>query len=115
MNIVGKVVEVHPTKVVNEKFKTREIWIETDGQYPQTIALQLTQDKCDKFNLSVGSQGTFEINLRGRKWTNPQGQTVVFNTIECWAWAGQATEQPQAQAPSGGLTVADVENDDLPF
>jgi hypothetical protein len=112
MNIVGKVVEIHPTKVVSEKFKTREIWIETDGQYPQTIALQLTQDKCDKFNLSVGSQGTFEINLRGRKWTNPQGQTVVFNTIECWSWNAA---QAQPQAPIGGFPVADVEKDSLPF
>ncbi len=107
MNIVGKVVEIHPIKVVSEKFKTREIWIETDGQYPQTIALQLTQDKCDKFNLSVGSQATFEINLRGRKWANPQGQTVVFNTIECWAWAGQASEQPQA-APQQAASRSDL-------
>jgi hypothetical protein len=115
MNIVGKIVEIHPTKVVSEKFKTREIWIETDGQYPQTIALQLTQDKCDKFNLSVGSQGTFEINLRGRKWTNPQGQTVVFNTIECWWWdtqQQQAVPQQEVQAPQ---PAGNVDDDSLPF
>jgi hypothetical protein len=114
MNIVGKIVEIHPTKVVSEKFKTREIWIETDGQYPQTISLQLTQDKCDKFNLLVGSQGMFEINLRGRKWTTPQGQTVVFNTIECWSWNTQQQQAaPQAvQAPQPAATGDD---DSLPF
>jgi hypothetical protein len=115
MEIKGVIKSIEPTKVVSEKFKSRQFVVQTQEQYPQTIQLQLVQGNCDTFNMAVGQEGTFAINLKGREWTNPQGEVKVFNTIECWAWAGQATEQPQAQAPSGGLTVADVEEDSLPF
>jgi hypothetical protein len=117
MNIKAVLLEMQPTKVVSDKFKSREIWVEVAGQYPQVLALQLTQEKCDSFNGVLGQEMEFNINLRGRKWTNAQGETKVFNTLECREWksTGEAAPQPQAQAPSGGLTVADVENDDLPF
>jgi hypothetical protein len=35
-------------------------------------------------NLSVGTEVSLEINLRGREWTSPSGQVKYFNTIECW-------------------------------
>lgn len=85
MQVQGKIKQVNDTEVVSDKFKKRTIWVTTEDQYPQTIELQLTQDKCDLANtLLVGQVVTAHINIRGREWTNPQGETKVFNTIECW-------------------------------
>jgi hypothetical protein len=36
-------------------------------------------------------------NLRGREWTNAQGETVYFNTIQGWRIA-----KLQAEAPAAG-------------
>jgi hypothetical protein len=113
MEIKGIIKSIEPTKVVSEKFKSRQFVIQTQEQYSQTIQLQLVQGNCDTFNMAVGQEGTFAINLKGREWTSPQGEVKVFNTIECWSW--NAAQQMQQQAPSGGLTVSDVEKDDLPF
>jgi hypothetical protein len=38
-----------------------------------------------------------DINLRGREWTNAQGETVYFNTIQGWRIA-----KLQAEAPAAG-------------
>lgn len=85
MQLQGKIKQVNDTEVVSDKFKKRTIWLTTEDQYPQTIELQLTQDKCDLANtLLVGQVVTAHINIRGREWTNPQGETKVFNTIDCW-------------------------------
>jgi single-strand DNA-binding protein len=99
MQITGRLLEIQPTKVVSDKFRTREFWIETNDQYPQTLAIQLTNDNCEKFKVLIGSQVTCEINLRGRQWTSPQGERKVFNTIECWKWKGEEQQQHQTQAP----------------
>jgi hypothetical protein len=55
----------------------------TDEQYPQHISVQFVQDKCDLLNsFQVGEAVKIDINLRGREWTNAQGETVYFNTIQ---------------------------------
>jgi hypothetical protein len=57
--------------------------VTTDEQYPQHISVQFVQDKCDLLNsFQVGEAVKIDINLRGREWTNAQGETVYFNTIQ---------------------------------
>ena len=94
MKIKGKLVNVGQTIVVSDKFKKREIWIETQEQYPQTLSLQIASSKCDMFNAQVGQEVEVEINLKGKKWTNHDNVTSVFNTLEVWSWnvLGQAPE-----------------------
>ena len=63
-------------------------WVvkEEDGEYPQYLKLQTNKDKADKlikFN-KVGDKVDVSINLRGRQWTNPEGEVKTFNTIEAW-------------------------------
>jgi hypothetical protein len=73
---------------------------------PQHISVQFVQDKCDLLNsFQVGEAVKIDINLRGREWTNAQGETVYFNTIQGWRIAklqapaaGQAPPMPAAQA-----------------
>ena len=56
MKIKGKLVNVGQTINVSDKFKKREIWLETQEQYPQTLALQIASNKCDVFNGHNGQE-----------------------------------------------------------
>jgi hypothetical protein len=85
MQVKGKIVAIMPTQVVSEKFSKREFVVETLDQYPQQILFQLTQDKCSLLDsLKVGQEIDVHLNLRGRSWQNPQGETKYFNTLEAW-------------------------------
>ena len=85
MQVKGKIVAIMPTQVVSEKFSKREFVVETPDQYPQQILFQLTQDKCSILDsLKVGQEVDVHLNLRGRSWQNPQGETKYFNTLEAW-------------------------------
>jgi len=88
MEVVGKVKEVMDTKIVSEKFKSREIVITIDheSKYPQHVLFQLTQDKTglpDQIGLGIGDEVKAQFNLRGREWNGPQG-IKYFNTNEIW-------------------------------
>lgn len=111
MNLKGKVKLVGQTEAVSDKFKKRELVITTNENptYPQYITVQCTNDKCVMLdNLSVGTEVSLEINLRGREWKSPQGDTRYFNTIECWK------VDVIGSAPVIKSLPAPIE-DDLPF
>ena len=99
MEVVGKIKLIDTTKEVGSGgFKKRDVVITTDEQYPQHILVQFVQDKCDLLNnFQVGEPVKIDINLRGREWTNPQGETVYFNTIQGWRIANI---QPERNAPA---------------
>src|SRR5690606_40493945 len=49
------------------------------------ILVEFVQDKCDLLdNFGVGQPVKISINLRGREWVNPQGETKYFNSIQGW-------------------------------
>ena len=84
--LAGTVKVVNPTVQVSEKFSKREFVIsDTSGMYPQDILFQLTQDKCTLLDgVSVNDQIEVSFNLRGREWTNPQGEVKYFNSLDAW-------------------------------
>lgn len=85
MEITGTIKVIEATMQVSDKFKKKEFVIELDGQYPQPILVQLVNDKCSLLdNIYAGTKVTASINLRGREWQSPQGETKYFNTIEVW-------------------------------
>ena len=72
---------------VEEKgtFKSRNVVVTTEEQYPQHIAIQFVQDKCSILDsYAVGQSVEVSINLRGREWIDPQGVSKYFNTIQGW-------------------------------
>ena len=85
MEVKGKVKVVNDTQEVSASFKKRELVVTTDEQYPQHILIEFAQDKCDILeNYQVGQNVKVSINLRGREWVNPQGETKYFNQIQGW-------------------------------
>lgn len=86
MELEGIIKSIEETKEYgNNGFRKREIVLTTEEQYPQHILIEFVQDKCDVLNnYSVGSKVRVGINLRGREWVSPQGETKYFNTIQGW-------------------------------
>ena len=90
---------------------------DSSSEYEQTLELQCTQDKADnlvKFN-KAGDRVDISYNLRGREWTNPQGEVKVFNSIEAWkVFKADTSEEVPAfkEVSAGDLKDA---ADDLPF
>ncbi len=126
MEVTGRVKMIDQTKEVGSGgFKKRDIVVTTDEQYPQHILVQFVQDKCDLLNnYQVGDQVKIDINLRGREWTNQQGETVYFNTIQGWRIgkvqaeapvASQTPPMPAAETFAPATNLNEEEPDDLPF
>lgn len=125
MEVTGKIKMVDNTKEVGSSgFKKRDVVVTTDEQYPQHILVQFVQDKCDLLNnFNVGDAVKIDINLRGREWLNPQGETVYFNTIQGWriaklqseASAAPSPAMPAAEAFEPAASFTEEEHDDLPF
>jgi hypothetical protein len=125
MEVTGRIKMIDTTKEVGSAgFKKRDLVVTTDEQYPQHILVQFVQDKCDLLNnFQVGESVKVDINLRGREWTNPQGETVYFNTIQGWrigkaqteAAPAQTPAMPTAQAFEPAQSFKEEDHDDLPF
>lgn len=109
MEIQGRIKQIFPSQMLGQNgFEKRDLVITTEEQYPQTIIIQFTQQRCDLLDsLQVGQNVKVYINIRGREWTNPQGETKYFNTIEGWKIEvvhttnvanQQPVQQPAAQA-----------------
>ena len=100
MEISGFIKMIGQPQQVSSAYRKREIVVTTEEQYPQHILIEFSQDKCDLLNrLQIGQKVKVSINLRGREWTNPQGETRYFNSIQGWRIDG---EQPQQQNPTSG-------------
>ncbi len=123
MEIIGKVKVINPEQQVSATFKKRELVVTTEEQYPQHIMVEFTQDKCDLLNnFRQGQPVKVSINLRGREWVNPQGETKYFNSIQGWRIVqdGQApTQAPannaQTQTNPKEFNPKEEDHDDLPF
>jgi hypothetical protein len=124
MEVLGKIKVVNPEQQVSAAFKKRELVVTTDEQYPQHILIEFTQDKCDLLNnYTIGEGVKVSINLRGREWINPQGETRYFNSIQGWRIERLAADTPAQQAPPMPAAAAfapatnlnEEEADDLPF
>jgi len=122
MEVIGKIKTVNATQQVSAAFQKRELVVTSEEQFPQHILIEFTQDKCDLLNTyKVGDSVKVSINLRGREWVNPQGETRYFNSIQGWRIervAGTSTQTPamptkEAFAPATNLN--EEEADDLPF
>lgn len=108
----------------NNGFRKREVVITTDEQYPQHILIEFVQDKTNLLDsYREGQAVKVDINLRGREWVSPQGETKYFNTVQGWrieslqpaAPAGNMPPVPPMEAFEPADDFNEDEHDDLPF
>src|SRR5690554_4741099 len=97
MEILGRIKMIGQVQDVSPTFRKREVVVTTEEQYPQHIMIEFIQDKCQLLDsFQIGEQVRVGINLRGREWVNPQGETRYFNSIQGWR-----IDRPQQQQPYG--------------
>ena len=111
MEIVGIVVLVNDTQVVSDRFRKRVIVIDnaTDPQYPSPVSVEFVQDRVDLLDdYKPGQRVKAWFDLRGRKWTDRNGQVRYFTTVQGWRIQSEEAQQPQA----GGY--ADVNMGNIP-
>ncbi|MBK78304.1 MAG: hypothetical protein CMC88_04275 [Flavobacteriaceae bacterium] len=127
MEITGKIKWIDEVKTYGSNgFRKREIVITTQEQYPQNIIIEFVQDKCELLDsYQIGQDVRIGINLRGREWVNPEGQTKYFNSIQGWRidqldQGADNDESIPAQKPFETTELDTNQNDneeedDLPF
>ena len=125
MEVQGRIKLIGETQTFGANgFRKREIVITTEEQYPQHIMIEFVQDKTELLNnYQVGQQVKININLRGREWVNPQGETKYFNSIQGWRIenvqqemaGGNVPPVPPAEAFEPADSLNQEDHDDLPF
>jgi len=111
--VEGKLHRKFDTEQKTDSFRAREFVLEIEGQYPQMVKFQLTQDRCDLIDAyDEGNQLKVHFDLRGREWNDK-----YFTNLNAWrveaAQEGAAAPAPAAQrasstgsAPTGGPAPA---------
>lgn len=117
MEVTGKIKVNGEVKVYGDKgFRKRELVVTTEEQYPQDILIEFVQDKCDLLDgFKVGDNVKIGINIGGREWVNPKGETKYFNSITGWRIDKEAED---SVGHFENVELSDVVNeadDDLPF
>ena len=123
--VIGKIHFIGKEQQVTDSYKKRELVIKTDESYPQHISIEFAQDKTvllDKYSLN--EEVKVSINLGGREWVNPQGETKYFNSVKGWRIeklgdANSSVPQPSTQTTASAQTQQpssqSEEEQDLPF
>lgn len=114
MEIKGTIKKIGVTETIgNNGFQKRQVIIETGGNYPETLAIEFVQDKTAILdNYNVGNNVVIGINLRGREWTNPEGEVKYFNSIQGWRITNDAEV---VKTPPMEMQRPDDQSNDLPF
>ncbi len=126
MELQGTVKKIFETQTFASGFQKREMILLTQEQYPQPISIEFLSEKTNLLDsLKEGDNIKVAINIRGREWTNPQGEVKYFNSITGWKLekVAENTQEPvkasapteTVAAPSNENPFADDEDDDLPF
>ena len=101
------------TQQVSDTFQKRDFVVETDGQYPKPIKLELTNDKCgllDAYN--EGAKIKVHFNLDGREWNGK-----YFVNLKAWKIdrVGSSETHTTPNAPPNPIAEMTPADDDLPF
>lgn len=128
MELQGTVKKIFDIQTFPSGFQKREMILLTQEQYPQPISIEFLSEKISLLDtISEGEEVKVGINIRGREWVNPQGETKYFNSITAWrlekTQGGAATSMPTqpvynetpAQPAASNTNVFEDEDDDLPF
>lgn len=85
MEILGVINKIFDIKTFPSGFVKQEIILVTNEKYPQNLCIEFIQDKINILkSFKIGDNVKVLINLKGREWTNPNGITKYFNTIQGW-------------------------------
>lgn len=120
MEVKGKIRLIGAYNRVSASFVKRELVVSSDEQYPQHILINFVQDKCNLLdNFRVGDFVVVGVNLKGREWVSPAGETKYFNDIQGWKVVEDTELTKNHPKPNTSEfdppKAFSEEEDDLPF
>ncbi len=81
--------------------------LEIEGQYPQLVKFQLTQDRCDLIDAyDEGSQLMVHFDLRGREWNDKYFTNLNAWRVEAAQEGASAPPAAQKASAAAGSTAA---------
>lgn len=113
MEIKGKITDILPIKngvsQVGKEWANQTIAIQTEGEYPKTVALQLSGKSLDynKDKLKVGQVITAKFDVSSREYNGQYYTTLGAFNIEIHAAAVEVSQE------SSGHFADNIE--DMPF
>lgn len=95
--IAGKLHKKFDTEKKTESFRAREfVILVEEGNYPQYVKFQLTQDRCELIDAyEEGQTVKVSFDLRGREW-----QGKYFTNLNAWR-IGQPENAPSPAQDNG--------------
>ena len=124
MNIQAKLIEKYDVQQITDSFQKREFVVEfaENPQYPEFLKFELIQSNCEQLeNFQVGDSINISFNLKGRKWTDKEGEIKYFNSLQAWRLEGTANNMPPPPSTNASSSNTDFQpsasskEDDLPF
>ncbi len=115
MNLLGIVHEIFEAVEVSEKFKKRELILDTGNEkYRNYLKIEFVNDKCSLLDgFKKGDNVDVSFTLKGTIWKDKTGKEVYFNSIK-----GNEISKVQfgeSEANKGVNISTPPEEDDLPF
>lgn len=120
VKVVGKLRTTGETIQVSDKFKKRQIVIDTDEQFSQAVGIDFVQDKVDLLNnYKQGDNVSVSVNIRGSEYNGKFYVNLQGWRIEKDEEAPASTPPAKAAKEPKPFPMADPHNeedfDDLPF
>lgn len=87
MQAHGIILSIGSEEKINERFKKREFILQVNPEkpYPQEIVFELHNDNTDIIDAYQENQSvSVDFLLRGKKYTNKNGQQKHINTLVVW-------------------------------
>jgi hypothetical protein len=87
MEVRGMIKRISNLQKVSDKFSKQEfvLTIDMSTNYPQDVLFQCVQDKCSMLDsLQSGDEVRVMYNLKGKEYTDKEGNLKVFNSLDCW-------------------------------
>jgi hypothetical protein len=123
LEIQGKLIEIFDTQQVSDRFRKREFVLEyaTNPEYPEFLKFEMVQDRCEQLD-GFAPEETVQVkfDLKGRKWTDRQGQVKYFNSLQAWQLtrlSAEGSSSPEPPSTPDGMPLPEPPppGDDLPF
>jgi len=125
MDVTGILKYIGAEKVISDKFSVKEFVVTTnEGQYPQHVTFQINGKMLGLLDSNtIGDEIKVHFNLRGKEYTNPDGTTRYFNSLQAWkvdlvnkSRAEEFSSEPPPPVEDFGTPPPNAGNyTDLPF
>ena len=119
MEIKGKIVVLFDTIQITDSFQKREFVVEytENPDYPEFLKFETIQDRTALLDAhKVNDEVVVQFNLKGRKWTDKNGEDKYFNSLQAWRLEPASSDTQEAPPQEPDWPAADNDDSDvLPF